>query len=88
MTQDAALRGMATLRIISGCLEILAALAFLRFGKVETALRLNALLGLIGPLVFVLVGVLGIVAVAVKLPPLRIACLTLGTILVLVGTKI
>lgn len=79
---------MAVLRILSGVLEIAAALVFIKLGKVETALRINALLGIIGPLVFVLVSVFGIVAVAVKLPPLKIVLLTLGTILVLVGTRV
>lgn len=79
---------MAVLRIVSGVLEIAAALIFVKLGKVETALRINALLGIIGPLVFVLVSVLGIVAVAVKLPPQKIVLLTLGTILVLVGTRV
>lgn len=79
---------MAVLRILSGVLEIAAALIFIKLGKVETALRINALLGIIGPLVFVLVSVLGIVAVAVKLPPLKIVLLTLGTILVLLGTRV
>jgi len=78
---------MALVRFLSGSIEIVAAVAFLRLGKVETALRINAFLGLVGPLVFVLVSVFGIVAVAVRLSPAKIILLTLGTIMVLIGTR-
>ncbi|MGE5527685.1 MAG: DUF2619 domain-containing protein [Patescibacteria group bacterium] len=88
MPDHGALHGMAAVRFLSGLLEIVCAVLFLRLGKVETALRINAFLGLVGPLIFVIVGVLGIVAVAVRLPPLKVALLTLGTLLVLMGTGI
>ena len=79
---------MALIRLLSGLMEILAAAAFWRLGRVEAALRINAFLGLVGPLVFVLVSVFGIVAVAVHLSPAKVALLTVGTLLVLVGTRI
>ena len=44
--------GMSVLRIISGFLEIGTALLFLYFKRVEIALRLNAVLGLVGPIIF------------------------------------
>lgn len=88
MSNLSALGGMAAVRVISGIMEILAALIILRLGKVESALRINAFLGLIGTLVYVIVGVLGIFAVAVKLSPLKVIVLTLGTLLVLAGTKL
>ena len=79
---------MALVRLFSGLVEILAAVAFLRLGKVEAALRLNALLGLVGPLVFALVSLLGLTAIAVQLPPLKIVLLSLGIVLILIGTKL
>ncbi len=88
MTTHTALGGMALVRFLSGMLEVIAAVIFLRLGKVEHALRINAFLGLIGPLVFILVSTLGIVAIAVKLSPLKVILLTLGSILVLVGTRV
>jgi len=88
MSNLSALGGMAAVRVISGIMEILAALIILRLGKVESALRINAFLGLIGTLVYVIVGVLGIFAIAVKLSPLKVIVLTLGTLLVLAGTKL
>jgi len=88
MSNLSALGGMAAVRVISGIMEISAALIILRLGKVESALRINAFLGLIGTLVYVIVGVLGIFAIAVKLSPLKVIVLTLGTLLVLAGTKL
>ncbi|MCL6614051.1 MAG: DUF2619 domain-containing protein [Firmicutes bacterium] len=79
---------MALVRFFSGLLEMLAAVAFLRLGKVEAALRLNALLGLFGPLVFALVSLLGLTSIAVRLPPAKIVLLSLGIVLILIGTKI
>lgn len=81
------LNSMAIIRIISGLLEIIVAIIFLKCGRVENALRMNAFLGLIGPLVFLLVGVLGVVAIAVKLSWPKIIITCLGIILVLIGTK-
>lgn len=86
--ENIVLKNMALIRVISGLLEIVAALIFLKVGKVNIALRMNAFLGLIGPLVFILVSVLGIAAIAVKLSWLKLGIICLGIILVLVGTKL
>lgn len=81
------LSSMALLRTISGLIEITAALLILRLHRVETALRINALLGLVGPVIFLLVSVLGLIAVTVKLSPYKIGLVVIGIILVLLGTK-
>jgi hypothetical protein len=83
----ATVNNMALIRVISGLLEIIVAIIFLKLGKVESALRLNSFLGLVGPLVFIAVSALGIVAIAVKLSWIKVALICLGIILVLVGTK-
>lgn len=87
MEQSATVHNMALIRVISGLLEIIVAIIFLKLGKVESALRMNSLLGLVGPLVFIAVSALGIVAVAVKLSWLKLAFICLGIVLVLLGTK-
>ena len=81
------LSGMAILRIISGLLEISTALLILRLQKVETALQLNAVLGLVGPVIFLLVSTLGLVAVAVKISPVKVCLIVLGVLFTLLGTK-
>ena len=84
---QSAIHNMALVRVISGLLEIGVALVFLKLGKVESALRMNTFLGLVGPLVFLTVSALGIAAVAVKLSWPKIGLICLGIILVLIGTK-
>jgi Protein of unknown function (DUF2619). len=81
------LNSMAAIRVISGLLEITVAFIFLKGGRVENALRMNAFLGLIGPLVFLLVSVLGVVAIAVKVSWPKMLIICLGIIMVMIGTK-
>jgi hypothetical protein len=85
--EQTVLNNMAVIRIISGLLEIATAIIFIKVGRVDSALRLNAFLGLIGPIVFILVSVLGIAAIAVKLSWVKLLLLSLGLLLVIVGTK-
>jgi hypothetical protein len=85
--EQVTVNSMATIRIISGLLEIIVAIIFLKGGRVENALRMNAFLGLIGPLVFLLVSVLGVIAITVKLSWPKLIIICLGIILVMVGTK-
>lgn len=84
--EQVTLNNMAVLRILSGLLEIAVAIIFLKLGRVETALRLNSFLGLIGPIIFILVSALGIAAIAVRLSWPKIIILCVGMILVLIGT--
>ncbi len=85
--EQGTVNNMALVRVISGLLEISVAVIFLKLGKVQSALRLNTFLGLIGPLVFLVVSALGIAAIAVKLSWPKIILISLGIILVLIGTK-
>lgn len=85
--ERAVLNNMALIRVISGMIEIVVAIIFLKVGRVDTALRLNAMLGLIGPLIFMAVSVLGIAAIAVKLSWTKVVLISVGIILVLIGTK-
>jgi hypothetical protein len=86
--EQTVITNMAVIRVISGLLEIATAIVFIKVGRVNSALRLNAFLGLIGPVVFILVSVLGIAAIAVKLSWIKLVLLSLGIVLVMVGTKI
>lgn len=81
------LNNMAIIRMISGILEIAVAFIFLKIGRVDSALRMNAFLGIIGPLVFIGVSVLGIAAIAIRLPWYKVFLISMGMILVLIGTK-
>lgn len=77
---------MAVIRLLSGLLEIAAALLFLRANRVSYALRVNSLMGLAGPLFFAAVGAVGATAVRARLPMAKLAALCVGMLLVLWGT--
>ena len=79
-------RNMALLRMIAGSLEIAAAILMIRLGKVGTALRINAFLGLVGPLILTTVCLLGLARLASQVSPVRLGMLGLGVVLILLGT--
>ncbi len=67
-------------------MEVVVAVLMLKLNRIDSALRLNALLGLVGPLVFILVSALGLVGIAETLPLHKVLLITLGVILVVLGT--
>jgi putative exporter of polyketide antibiotics len=58
---------MATLRILSGSLEVIAALLMLRFNQVEKALLINSGLAMVGPFVLLATTTIGLLGIADKL---------------------
>lgn len=79
--------GMALMRILSGAVELTAAILMLRFNQVETALRINGLLGLVGPAVLVLVSIIGLAGLASDISPTRTMMIVLGIFLIYLGTR-
>lgn len=77
---------MAGLRLLSASIELTAALLFLRFNRVEAALRINSVLGLFGPAIFMLVSLFGIAGLSGGVEPIRLAAILCGVALVLWGT--
>lgn len=77
---------MAAIRFVSSLIEFCAALIFLRSKEVEQALRINAVLGLVGPLIFAGVSFVGIYALAGKVSPPKLIIIFTGVVLVLIGT--
>ena len=56
---DPILIAMATMRFISALVEFGAAIIFLKSNSVVTATRINAGLGVFGPMIFLIVSLLG-----------------------------
>ena len=52
------------LRFLAGTIEITAALLMLKLGRVKSAMKINSVLGLIGPLVLFIVSTLGIIGLS------------------------
>jgi hypothetical protein len=81
------LLSMAAIRFISSLIEFSAAILFLHSRSLETALRVNAVLGLAGPLVFAGVSLLGLAGLAGRVSWIKLVVIFIGIILVLIGTS-
>lgn len=79
--------GMALMRFISAGIELTAALLMLRLGKIDAALRINATLGLVGPVVMIGVTALGIVGLAHQISYGKLLLIVGGVGLVLYGVR-
>jgi len=78
---------MAALRFLSSAIECAAALYMLRLFRVQDALRLNAVLGLVGPTILILVTIVGVAGIAEKLSVERIALILVAVVLVFLATR-
>ncbi|CCO07212.1 YqhV family protein [Desulforamulus hydrothermalis] len=76
---------MALLRCCSASLELTAAFLMIKFGRVETALKINALLAMVGPTVMVLVTTLGLVGLAGKVSLSKMGIILAGVALIFYG---
>lgn len=79
--------GMALFRMISAAIEVTAAMLMLKFGRVETAVQINALLGLVGPVILITVSALGLAGLAGKVPLSKLALLGAGVALILIALR-
>jgi len=87
VTELRAVLTMALLRLLAGTLEITAGLLMVKFGRVDTALKINALLGLIGPVILTLVSTVGLLRLSTQLPWPRLCLTALGVFLIFWGTR-
>ncbi len=78
---------MISLRTLSSLVELSAAILMYYFKSVETAIRINAILGLFGPIILILVTFLGIIDISQQLSFEKILLIILGITLILIGTR-
>lgn len=78
---------MALLRLLAGTMEITGALLMMKLGNVRTALKINATLGLIGPIILTLVGMIGLIGLRHELSWPKLAIVSLGVLLIFLGTN-
>jgi Protein of unknown function (DUF2619). len=76
---------MASLRLMSGSLEIIAALIMLRLNQVDKALVVNSSLALVGPLVLIATTTIGLVGLSDKLSPSKFAWVAAGVVCLMIG---
>lgn len=79
--------GMALMRLLSAAIELTAAFFMLRLARIDAALRINATLGLVGPLVMTGVTALGIVGLAHQVSTWKLLLIAAGVALILYGVK-
>ncbi|WP_018132450.1 YqhV family protein [Effusibacillus pohliae] len=85
--QDKMVWGMAGLRLLSGSIEVIAALLMLYYGTIERAVMVNAFLSLIGPTVLILVTTLGLIGLADRLDFTKMLIVMCGVGLILYGVR-
>lgn len=85
MLIDKIVFGMAGLRVLSAAIEFTAAMLMLKFGRVETAFKINAVLALIGPTILLTVTSLGLVGLSGKVSPGGMGLIILGVAMIFLG---
>lgn len=78
---------MGSIRLLSGSIEIIAALLMFHFKTVENAFKINAALALVGPTVLIIVTSLGMIGLADQLPISKFVMIFLGVFLIFFGLK-
>ena len=76
---------MASLRVLSGTIEICAALLMLRMNQIDKALAVNASLALVGPLILITTTTIGLVGMSDKLSFDKLAWIIGGVTCLLIG---
>lgn len=85
--EEKLLWGIRIARAISAIVEVTAALLLLQISEVKSMVRLNAVLGLFGPLIFITVSAFGLAAGLGKIELHRLGLVFLGVVLVVLGTR-
>lgn len=79
--------GIRIARAVSAALEVGIALLLWRMTDARSMLRLNAMLGMAGPLIFITVSALGLAATFDRLQPHKLGLVFLGIVMVILGTR-
>ncbi|WP_435925108.1 YqhV family protein [Paenibacillus sp. DYY-L-2] len=82
---DKFVTGMAGLRIMSGTIEILAALLMLKLGRVDKALAVNSALAFVGPSILIITTSIGLAGMADKLSWSKMIWIGCGVACLLIG---
>ncbi len=87
LIEDKYVAGMASIRFLSAALEFSAAILMLKLNKVEEAMKVNAVLAIVGPVVLTAVTGLGIAGLAGKVPFHKMIFIIMGVGLILYGVR-
>lgn len=84
---EKAILGMAALRILSGSIEIIAALLILKVNEVEKALVINSGLAIVGPIVLITTTTIGLLGMSDRISFAKIAWIMVGISCILIGVR-
>ncbi|GED66520.1 hypothetical protein BRE01_02220 [Brevibacillus reuszeri] len=84
---EKAIMGMAALRILSGSIEILAALLILKVNQVEKALMINSGLAIVGPVILITTTAIGLLGMSDRISFAKIAWIMVGVSFILIGVR-
>lgn len=84
---EKALLFIIILRIVSGSIDITAAMFMLKFNDLEKAFYINTLLALVGPCILIITTGIALVGLSDKISLTRTICLFGGIILILISLK-
>ncbi|WP_027417734.1 YqhV family protein [Aneurinibacillus terranovensis] len=84
---EKAIIGMALLRLLSGSIEIVAALLIIRLNEVEKALLVNSALAIVGPIVLLTTTTIGLIGLADRISMWKIIWIFAGIACIFVGLK-
>jgi hypothetical protein len=84
---EKAVLGMAFLRLLSGSIELFAAILMLKFNSVEKALVVNSSLAIVGPIILILTTSIGLLGIVEKISYMKMVWIFLGVGFIFVGVK-
>lgn len=84
---EKAIIGMAALRIMSGSIEVLAALFILKVNQVEKALLINSGLAIVGPIVLLTTTTIGLIGMSDRISIWKMAWIFTGVLCIFVGVR-
>ncbi|MDI7247340.1 MAG: DUF2619 domain-containing protein [Bacillota bacterium] len=87
MGEHRVVAAMACLRAAGAVVEILAAVLMLRCSRVAAALKINAALGILGPVVLAVVCALGVSGLVGRVSWVKLFVILCGTMLIMVGAR-
>jgi len=81
------LYAMIFIRLLSSMIELGAACLMYYFRSIDTAIRINAFLGMLGPIILILVTFIGLVGISSEINIKNLMLIATGVILILIGTR-
>lgn len=87
LVKDKTVFFMAMMRFLSCAIEFTAALLFLKFDSVQKALKINAVLALVGPTIMTIVMLLGLAGLSGKVPVSKFLIILSGVVLIFWGVN-